>query len=41
MYEDSVHGADDVIGWAWAVPAYSTMSSTAIVTILGGRGYVW
>jgi hypothetical protein len=41
MYEDSVHGADDVIGWAWAVPAYSTMSSNTIVTIVGGRGYVW
>jgi hypothetical protein len=41
MYEDSVHGADDVIGWAGGVPAYSTMSSTAIVTIVGGRGYVW
>jgi hypothetical protein len=41
MYEDSVHGADDVIGWAGGVPAYSTLSSTAIVAIVGGRGYVW
>lgn len=41
MYEDSVHGADNVIAWAGNVPAYSTMSSTAIVTIVGGRGYVW
>jgi len=41
MYEDSVHGADDVIGWAWRVPAYSTMPSSSIVTIVGGRGYVW
>ena len=41
MYEDSVHGAEDVIGWASGVPAYSTLPSTAIVTIVGGRGYVW
>jgi hypothetical protein len=41
MYEDSVHGADNVIGWAAGVPAYTTMSTSKIVTILGGRGYVW
>jgi hypothetical protein len=39
-YEDSVHGASS-IGWSEAVPAYSAMSSTAIVSILGARGYDW
>ena len=42
MYEDSVHGVPtNIIGWANNVPPYSTMSSNAIVTIVGGRGYVW
>ncbi len=42
MYEDSVSGVSpSIIPWAPNVPAYTTMSSTAIVTILGGRGYVW
>lgn len=40
MYEDSVHGAGS-IGWSGGVPAYSTMSSSTIVTIVWGRGYVW
>ena len=40
MYEDSVHGATS-IGWSPNVPAYSTLSSTAIVSIVSGRGYVW
>lgn len=39
-YEDSVHGASS-IGWAAGVPAYSSMSSAAIVDILGARGYDW
>jgi len=39
-YEDSVHGAAS-IGWSAAVPAYSSMSSRAIVDILGARGYDW
>jgi hypothetical protein len=39
-YEDSVHGASS-IGWAAGVPAYSSMSSTAIVDILVARGYDW
>jgi hypothetical protein len=39
-YEDSVHGAAS-IGWATAVPAYSAMSTSAIVSILGARGYDW
>jgi Tfp pilus assembly protein PilW len=39
-YEDSVHGASS-IGWATGVPAYSSMASTAIVAILGARGYAW
>lgn len=46
MYEDSVHGATS-ISWSSGVPAYSTMLSSTIVTILAGdntgdyRGYVW
>jgi hypothetical protein len=40
LYEDSVHGATSV-SWYAGVPAYSTLSSTAIVHIVGGRGYVW
>jgi hypothetical protein len=39
-YEDSVHGASS-IGWAAQVPAYSSMSTSAIVNILGARGYDW
>jgi Peptidase_C39 like family len=39
-YEDSVHGASS-IGWSTGVPAYSAMSSSAIVNILGARGYDW
>jgi len=39
-YEDSVHGASSV-GWSDAVPAYSSMSSSTIVEILGARGYDW
>lgn len=39
-YEDSVHGAPS-IGWSAAVPAYSSLTSSAIVDILGARGYVW
>ena len=40
MYEDSVHGASS-ISWSGSVPAYSTMASSTIVTIISGRGYVW
>ena len=40
MYEDSVHGAPG-ISWAGNVPAYSTLSSSTIAQIVGGRGYVW
>jgi len=40
LYEDSVHNATSV-SWYAGVPAYSTLSSTAIVHIVGGRGYVW
>jgi hypothetical protein len=39
-YEDSVHGASS-IGWSAAVPAYSSLSTVAMVYILGARGYVW
>lgn len=39
-YEDSVHGASS-IGWSPAVPAYSAMYTSEIVTILGARGYDW
>jgi hypothetical protein len=40
MYEDSVHGASS-ISWSGSVPAYSTLANSTIVTIIGGRGYVW
>ena len=40
MYEDSVHGATSV-SWSGYVPAYSTMASSKIVSIVSGRGYVW
>jgi hypothetical protein len=39
-YEDSVHGAPS-IGWSSGVPAYSSLSTRAMVSILGGRGYAW
>jgi hypothetical protein len=39
-YEDSVHGASSV-GWSGAVPAYSALASSTIVSILGARGYDW
>ena len=39
-YEDSVHGASS-IGWAGAVPAYSALTATTIVNIVGARGYIW
>jgi len=39
-YEDSVHGASS-IGWAANVPAYSSMATSAVVNILGARGYAW
>jgi hypothetical protein len=42
MYEDSVHGVfPSIISWAPNVPAYTTVSSSTIVQIVGGRGYVW
>jgi hypothetical protein len=40
LYEDSVHGATS-IGWSGNVPAYSSLPSYQIVSIVGGRGYVW
>jgi hypothetical protein len=40
LYEDSVHGAPS-ISWSGSVPAYSSQPSSQIVTMLGGRGYVW
>ncbi|HLY85820.1 MAG TPA: hypothetical protein VKO84_04850 [Gaiellaceae bacterium] len=40
MYEDSVHGASS-ISWSASVPAYSTLPSSQIVSIVSGRGYVW
>ena len=39
-YEDSVHGATS-ISWSGSVPAYSSYDSPTLVTIVGGRGYVW
>ena len=40
LYEDSVHGATSV-SWSGGVPAYSDLPSNQIVSIVGGRGYVW
>lgn len=40
-YEDSVYDATSVSWYADVTSAYSTMSSSTIATILGGRGYVW
>src|SRR6185437_1116612 len=40
LYEDSVHGATS-ISWSGSVPAYSNLPSGQIVSIVGGRGYVW
>ncbi len=40
MYEDSVHNAASV-SWHAGVPAYSTLPSSWIVSIVSGRGYVW
>lgn len=41
-YEDSVHGCPvSMISWAASVPAFSRQASNQIVTICGGRGYVW
>jgi len=40
LYEDSVHGATS-ISWSGNVPAYSNLPSSQIVSIVGGRGYVW
>jgi hypothetical protein len=40
LYEDSVHGAKSV-SWYAGVPAYSSLPSSWIMSIVGGRGYVW
>jgi hypothetical protein len=40
MYEDSVHNARTV-SWYAGVPAYSTLPSSWIVSIVSGRGYDW
>jgi hypothetical protein len=40
LYEDSVHGATS-ISWSGNVPAYSAIGSSAVVSIVSGRGYVW
>ena len=40
LYEDSVHGATSV-SWYAGVPAYSSLPSSWIMSIVGERGYVW
>jgi hypothetical protein len=40
LYEDSVHNATTV-SWYASVPAYSSLPSYQIVSIVSGRGYVW
>lgn len=39
-YADSVHNAPSV-SWYASVPAYSSISTSTMATILNGRGYVW
>jgi hypothetical protein len=39
LYADSVAGSGN--SFSGSVPRYSALSSSTIVTILGGRGYVW
>lgn len=39
LYEDSVAGSS--ITWAAGVPAYSTIASDMVVSLMGGRGYIW
>lgn len=38
-YEDSAKSS--YVSWGAGVPAYSSLSATAIAHIVGGRGYVW
>ena len=40
-YADSVHGDSWIWSWAANVPAYSTISSSSMTTLLNQRGYVW
>lgn len=40
-YADSVHGDSWIWSWAVNVPAYSTISSSSMTTLLNQRGYVW
>jgi hypothetical protein len=40
MYEDSVHNATSV-SWYSGVPAYSSLPSSWLVSIVAGRGYAW
>lgn len=39
-YEDSATYFDQY-PWYWTVPAYSNISSSTLVTIMGGFGYIW
>ncbi len=40
-YADSVHGDTGFWTWAVNVPAYSTISSSSMTTMLNRRGFVW
>jgi uncharacterized membrane protein len=40
-YADSVHGDTGFWPWAANVPAYSTISSSTMTTLLNRRGFVW
>ena len=40
-YADSVHGDSWIWSWAASVPAYSTISSSSMTTLLNQQGYVW
>lgn len=40
-YADSIHGDSWIWSWAVNVPAYSTISSSDMTTLLNQRGFVW
>jgi hypothetical protein len=40
-YADSISGRADIWPWAVNVPAYSTISSSNMNTLLSSRGFVW
>jgi len=41
MYADSIHGTNFWPSWDGNVPAYSSIPSGTMTTLLNGRGFVW